>query len=304
MSQKSINIARVRRKDEFYTQYDTIAKEIKYYDLRGKTVYCNCDGPESNFLKFFKDNFENIGLKRLIATGLSDSYNGFVYDSSDSTLTQLSGTGDFASEECTALLDQCDVVITNPPFSKFIPYIQFIIDHNKDFLLIGNILTLTNKNICLGIVKGNIKLGVSIHSGATEFRVPDDYPLFGVNNRIKDGKKYISITGVRWFTSLKNEFEPDELVLNKKYSPQDYPVFDNYDAINIDKVKDIPYDYYGKMGVPITFIDKFCKSQFEIIDVICHYPIIEDKAKYRGKYCTAVNNVHKFRRIIIKRIKQ
>lgn len=179
----------------------------------------------------------------------------------------LHGDGDFRSAECIELLKQADIVVTNPPFSLFREYVAQLIAYNKKFLIIGNQNAITYKEI-FPLIKGNkLWLGCSIHSGDREFGVPDDYPLMAANSRIdENGKKYIRVKGVRWFTNLDYKERHEELILYKRYNPEEYPKYDNYDAINVDKTADIPCDYDGVMGVPITFLDKYNPEQFEIVE--------------------------------------
>lgn len=178
----------------------------------------------------------------------------------------LQGNGDFRSEECIKFLNEADVVVTNPPFSLFREYISQLIAHNKKFVVLGNINAVTYKEVFPLIKENKLWLGASIHSGDREFRVPDDYPLEAAGYRIdKDGTKYIRVKGVRWFTNLDYEERHDNIVLYKKYSPEEYPKYDYYNAINVDKTADIPMDYNGAMGVPITFLDKYNPEQFEIV---------------------------------------
>jgi len=180
--------------------------------------------------------------------------------------TSLKDNGDFRSEECVNLLKEADIVVTNPPFSLFREYVSQLVEYNKKFLIIGNVNSITYKE-CFKIIKDNkMWLGASIHSGDREFRVPDDYPLDAASSRIdSDGYKYIRVKGVRWFTNLDYEERHENLVFYKKYLPEEYPKYDNYDAINVDKTADIPKDYNDLMGVPITFLDKYNPEQFEII---------------------------------------
>jgi len=182
------------------------------------------------------------------------------------TATPLKGNGDFRSEECIELLKMADIVVTNPPFSLFREYISQLMEYDKGFLIIGNINSITYKE-CFKYIKGNkMWLGASIHSGDREFRVPDDYPLNAAGYRVdSEGNKFIRVKGVRWFTNLDYEERHENLVLYKKYTPEEYPKYDNYDAINVDKTNEIPMDYKGAMGVPITFIDKYNPEQFEIV---------------------------------------
>ncbi len=182
------------------------------------------------------------------------------------TATPLKGNGDFRSEECIKLLKEADIVVTNPPFSLLREYIAQLMEYNKKFLIIGNVNAITYKE-CFKLIKDNrMWLGASIHSGDREFRVPDDYPLNAAGCRIdSDGRKYIRVKGVRWFTNLDYEERHENLVLYKKYIPEEYPKYENYDAINVNKTSEIPMNYTGVIGVPITFLDKYNPKQFEII---------------------------------------
>lgn len=181
-------------------------------------------------------------------------------------LTALNGNGDFRSPECIKLLKLADIVVTNPPFSLFREYVAQLVEYNKKFLIIGNVNSITYKE-CFKLIKENrMWLGASIHSGDREFQVPDDYPLNAAGCRIdENGKKYIRVKGVRWFTNLDYKERHEEFTLYKRYSPEDYPKYENYDAINVNKTSEIPADYDGAMGVPITFLDKYNPEQFEII---------------------------------------
>ena len=179
---------------------------------------------------------------------------------------QLKGNGDYASDECLKYLDESDIVVTNPPFSKFRPYLATLIKHNKKFLIIGNVNAITYKEVFPLIKNNQIWLGASIHSGDREFRVPDDYPLKATGSRIdKNGVKYIRVKGVRWFTNLDYKQRHEDLILYKHYLPNEYPKYDNYNGINVDKTADIPMDFNGAMGVPITFLDKYSPEQFKLI---------------------------------------
>jgi len=181
-------------------------------------------------------------------------------------LTLLEGDGDFRSAECVELLKQADIVVTNPPFSLFREYMAQLVEYEKKFIIIGNINAITYKDVFKLIKRNEVWLGQSIHSGDREFRVPDDYPLQAAGYRVgEDGIKYIRVKGVRWFTNLDYSKRHESLTLYKRYTPEEYPTYDNYDAINVDKVAEIPCDYDGAMGVPITFLDKYNPDQFEII---------------------------------------
>ena len=285
---KNLHKAKDSKKDEFYTQLTDIEQEMKHYrsHFKDKVVYCNCDDPRiSNFFHYFSYNFEKLGLKKLITTCYKNQdrdlfscnsaeqaiyleYNGdkngnFV---PDPDLKRLKGDGDFRSKESIELLKQADIVITNPPFSLFREYVFQLIEYDKKFLIIGNVNAITYKEIFKLIKENKVWLGISIHSGDREFGVPYNYPLTAAGYRIdSDGKKFIRVKGVRWFTNLDYKERHEDLILYKKYTPEEYPKYDNYDAINVDKTNEIPVDYEGVMGVPITFLDKYNPEQFEII---------------------------------------
>jgi hypothetical protein len=181
-------------------------------------------------------------------------------------IIKLNGNGDFRSNECIKFLEEADIVVTNPPFSLFREYVAQLVQYGKKFIIIGNINALSYKEIFPFIKDNKLWLGESIHSGDREFRVPDSYPLAAANFRIDNyGYKYIRVKGVRWFTNIDNKNRHEELVLFKNYCQEKYPKYENYDAINVDFTTDIPCDYFGNIGVPITFIDKYNPDQFEII---------------------------------------
>lgn len=294
MANTSLHAAQKAKKDEFYTLYSDIEQEITQYNLeifRDKIVYCNCDDyRKSNFFKFFFDNFEQLGLKKLIATAFCQKSCGLVAEvSRDSKhYGRLKGDGDFRSDECIGYLKQADIVVTNPPFSLFREYVAQLIEYNKKFLIIGNVNAITYKELFPLIKDNKLWLGASIHSGDRKFFVPEDYPLNAAGCGIDaDGRKFIRVKGVRWFTNLDYAKRHEKLVLYKRYygNEEEYPKYDNYDAINVDKTADIPCDYFEKMGVPITYLDKHNPERFTIEDII--------KPRINGKWI--------YRRLIIKR---
>ena len=189
-----------------------------------------------------------------------------LFKSHENELTELYGDGDFRSEECLALLDEADIVVTNPPFSLFREYMAVLMEHEKHFIIIGNVNAITYKEVFPLIMENRLWFGASIHSGDRKFYVPDDYPLNAAGCGIdSDGRRFIRVKGVRWYTNLDYKQRHEEMILVKRYSPETYPQYDNYDAINVDKTSDIPCDYAGVMGVPITFMDKYNPDQFEIV---------------------------------------
>ena len=212
---------------------------------------------------------------KIIITEVDDSNGDGAVDLSDveyliknkkNTLTLLEEDGDFRSKECIELLKESDIVVTNPPFSLFREYVAQLVKYQKDFLIIGNVNAIAYRDFFHLIKENKVWMGASIHSGDREFRVPSSYPLKASGTRIDEhGNKYIRVKGVRWWTNLDYKERHEKLILYKKYTPEEFPKFDNYDAINVDKVSDIPYDYKGLMGVPITFLDKYNPEQFKII---------------------------------------
>lgn len=192
-----------------------------------------------------------------------------LFKSGENELTELNGNGDFRSKECLALLDEADIVVTNPPFSLFREYVAVLMEHQKHFIIIGNVNAITYKEIFPLLRDNQIWIGASIHSGDRKFYVPDDYPLNAAGCGVdEDGRRFIRVKGVRWYTNLDLKQRHEEMILVKRYDSVEYSMFDNYDAINIDKTTDIPCDYAGIMGVPITFMDKYSPDQFEIIGLI------------------------------------
>lgn len=275
-----LHIARASKKDEFYTQITDIEKELSHYKshFRDKVVFCNCDDPEeSNFWRYFSLNFEHLGLKKLIATHYEEDKPSYKLEITvdrnldgkinqfDTVKTPLSQNGDFRSDECVAILKEADIVITNPPFSLFREYVEQLIEHGKRFLIIGNQNAITYKEIFHLIKRNEIWTGVD-NGGTKWFQVPDDYEI-KTESRIKviDSIKYFSMGSIYWFTNIPHSKRNESLILYRKYNEIDYPRYDNFDAINVNKVADIPVDYDGNIGVPITFIDKYNPDQFEIV---------------------------------------
>lgn len=263
--------AKVNKKDEFYTQLIDIEKEMIHYTkhFRNKIVYCNCDNPEiSNFWKYFYDHFKELGLRELYATFYGEGASFHRYDGENVVITQLQGDGDFRSEECIQILEQSDVVVTNPPFSLFREYISQLDSYNKDFLVISNINAITYKEVFPLIQANKVWLGVCFGRGISGFIVPDSYELYGTETMVNEnGDRIISPNNCMWLTSLDNEKRHQPIELVKKYEGNEdaYPFYDNYYGINVNKTQDIPADYMGAMGVPITFLNKYDPEQFEII---------------------------------------
>lgn len=284
---KNLNQAKTNKKDEFYTQLSDIERELKYYKkhFKDKIVYCNCDDPRvSNFFHFFSYNFEKLGLKKLIATCYKnqdmdlfsqnnseqaiyleytgDKNGNNIPDPKEIGIKKLKGDGDFRSKECIELLKQADIVVTNPPFSLFREYVAQLIDYDKKFLIIGSQNSISYKELFKLIQDDKIWFG---YNSVKKFTMPDSYEHNSV--KVEDGIKYAVFGNICWYTNLDIAKRHEDLILYKTYkgNETDYPKYVNYDAIEVSKVKDIPIDYDGEMGVPITFLDKYNPNQFEII---------------------------------------
>ena len=279
----NLHTAKKARNDEFYTMLTDIEKEMRYYKdfFKGKVVYCNCDDArESNFFKYFSLNFEFLGLKKLITTGYKADGKGVVLvyegdkngnrrvDNEEIIVNELNGDGDFRSEECIEYLKQADVVVTNPPFSLFRQYVKQLMDYNKKFIIIGNQNAITYKEIFPYIKNNQLWLGMSMNGSNRWFVAPDSYEVKenAAGYKLDEkGRKMFFVNGVTWFTNIENKRRNEKLDLYKRYSFEDYPKYDNYDAIEVSRVDEIPMDYDGVMGVPITFLFKYNPTQFEII---------------------------------------
>jgi len=285
---RSLHAAKATKQDEFYTQLSDIEKELRHYTkhFKNKTVLCNCDDPKvSNFFHYFSHNFEKLKLKNLITTcykncdadlfskhtaerGIYLEYDGDkndnrVPDPDEIGIHQLKGDGDFRSEECVRLLKQADIVVTNPPFSLFREYVEQLNKYKKKFLIIGNQNAISYKEI-FDLIKGNkIWLG---YTHPVAFVVPDHYEMREVRSwRDENGTNWRSFGNACWFTNLDIAKRHEELVLYKNYLRKEYPRYKNYDAIEVSKYTDIPGDYEGAMGVPVTFLDHYNPDQFEIL---------------------------------------
>ena len=300
MANKQLSQAKKAKEDEFYTQLEDIEAELKHYKkhFEGKTVLCNCDDPRmSHFFYYFVLNFHLLGLKKLITTcyknqdpdlvsvNASEQAVYLVYEGEDIGMPPnpniaglahpLKGDGDFRSEECIEFLKEADIVVTNPPFSLFREYVTQLVDQKKSFIVLGNQNAITYKEIFQYVRNNQLWLGYKF--GDMKFRVPDYYEERPTRFWIdEEGKKWRSLGNICWFTNLDIQKRHEELILYKKYSPEEYPHYDNYDAINVDKTADIPCDYDGAMGVPITYLDKHNPNQFEILDA--NDLIIENRA--------------------------
>lgn len=344
MANRNLTAAKEAKKDEFYTQLADIENELRHYrqHFRGKTILCNCDDPyESNFFKYFANNFNAFGLKKLIATCYNGSpvqgselmldfgdfssepkkvaykvgitevtdVNGdgridladvrYLIQNDRNVLSVLKENGDFRSRECIELLKEADIVVTNPPFSLFREYVAQLIEYGKKFLIIGPYNAITYKEIFPLIKNNQIWLGYGFQAGNAFFRIPNGDGKGYVTGVFDEKTNLVKFRNCTWFTNLDHKKRHEELILYRTYSPEEYPKYDNYDAINVDKTKDIPCDYEGVIGVPITFLDKYCPEQFEIIAQMANTHI--DKFNYGYPFITGER---KYARILIHKLKQ
>ena len=323
MANKNLNAAKEAKKDEFYTQLADIENELKHYrqHFKGKTILCNCDDPyESNFFKYFANNFNAFGLKKLIATCYNGSpvqgselmidfgdfseepkkiaykveitevtdVNGdgridladvrYLIQNDRNVLSVLKENGDFRSRECIELLKEADIVVTNPPFSLFREYVAQLMEYGKKFIIIGHQNAITYKEIFPLIKDNKIWLGYGFKGGAGHFTSPyEDVATAGDHRR-----GMIRVSGVNWFTNLEISKRNEYLILYTTYNPDENPQYEDYNAINVRATNEIPVDYDGTIGVPITFLDKYNPTQFEILD--CREPCIEVEQYKKSSY--------------------
>lgn len=331
MANKLLNDAKKAKKDEFYTQLSDIENELRHYKahFRGKTVLCNCDDPRvSNFFHYFAYQFEALGLKRLITTCYKNQdadlfsrhdrekaiflvYDGDrngnrIPDPEEIGIHPLKGDGDFRSPECVELLRQADIVVTNPPFSLFDQFIGQLIKHEKKFLVIGPKNATHYKDIFSLIKENRLWLGQGFIAGNAYFRIEPSAARAFANGVYDPASGLVKFRNCSWFTNLDIKKRHEALILYKHYTPEEYPTYENFDAIDVGKVSDIPCDWFGMMGVPDTFLDRYNPDQFEIVGLGCG-----DLAKqigvgrnYRGRTDVAfvANGQHKcpYSRIIIR----
>ena len=305
---KNLHAAKKAKNDEFYTQMTDIENELRHYKkhFKGKTIFMNCDDPEeSNFWKYFHLNFEFFGLKKIISTHYLENQKSYMLeyeggndvDTNVGVRTDLEGDGDFRSEESINILKKSDIVVTNPPFSLLRSFIAQLIEYNKDFIIIGNQNAITYKEI-FPLIKEN-KMWLGVNANGMEFEVPNKAPYnekssFRIDK--ETGKAYQKLGNICWFTNLEHYKRNEKLILWKSYNEEDNPKYDNYDAIEVSRVKEIPEDYFGIMGVPITFLNKYNPKQFDILG-------IANSARYIGdiECYTIINGKRKYNRLIIKR---
>lgn len=288
-----MNKAKTAKFDEFYTQISDIDKEVSNYNLNGKTVYCNCDNPDwSNFYIYMKKNFHRLGLSRLLSTFYTDGEAfGTIYDGESEKRFPIRGNGDFRSPDAVALLKEADVVITNPPFSLFRDFIKLMVANRKKFLVLGTVNGFKYAEVLPFVIEN--KMWGGMNSGKMLFRVPDHTPAredIKIINRIK----YIQLNNIQWFTNMDNANRHKYIPLTKTYNPIAYPKYDTYNAIEVSKYKEIPKDYEGVMGVPVTFLSYYNPRQFKILGTLSAGGIYN-----RGK--AVLDGRELYSRILIKR---
>jgi hypothetical protein len=315
MANAPLNAAGKAKNDEFYTQIADIERECSHYaeHFKGKTVFCNCDDPDtSNFWRYFHINFNILGLKKLVSTHFvymdifneGDTYkmeyaggNGGINTDGDYTIgtkTTLKENGDFRSDECIEILKEADIVVTNPPFSLFREYVAQLMEYEKKFLIIGSQNNVSYKEIFPLIKEGKIWLGYGFNGGNAYFKTPF-YREFA-NGVYNPETGLVKFRNIHWFTNLDTRKRHETITLYKKYNKSDYKKYDEYNAIEVSKVADIPIDYDGVMGVPITFLDKYNPEQFEIIGIDRY---VEDNPHYGHRF--KINGKEIYARILIKR---
>ena len=314
-TKESLEKAKKQKNDEFYTRYEDIENEVMKYRkyFRGKIVYLPCDDPankQSEFWSFFVNNFDSFGLKKLIATHYDEcgkaykiwiendtSGDGYI-DDSDALQEDLLGNGDFRSPECVEILNECDIVCTNPPFSMFREFVNWIFTAEKQFLIIGNNNAITYQEVFTHIKNDKMWVGHTANKTCT-FRVGEGYTYDEkLTNQINDGNFYGKVPAITWFTNLPNPNRNEEMVLTKTYSATEYPKYDNYDAINVNRLTDIPKDYYEPMGVPITIVDHYNPNQFELLGLMASTTVTDVNFGY-----PYINGKKKYARVVIKRKK-
>ena len=298
---KTLHKAKKEKNDEFYTQLSDIEYELKNYreHFKDKVIFCNCDDPEySNFWQYFNKNFDFLGVKKLIATHYQEEIPSYMLEmyrdemGVHTDIRTLKGNGDFRSPECIELLKEADIVVTNPPFSLFREYIAQLIGFQKKFIIIGTQNAITYKEIFPLIKDNKLWLGYGFRGGNAYFSIRNQKEYAdGVYDKDTGLVKFRNCC---WFTNLDVSKRHEELILYKSYNPIEYPKYDNYDAINVNKVAEIPIDYDGVMGVPITFLQSYNPEQFEIIKF----------RKGNDEKDLSVNGICPYFRILIRRIRK
>lgn len=322
-SVKYLQKAKSEKNDEFYTILTDIERELRHYKkhFKSKVVLCNCDDPRiSNFFRYFTLNFGPLGLKKLITTCYKNQdadlfsqhksekavyleYSGDknrnkIVDPEEIGILPLKGDGDFRSAECVELLKQADIVVTNPPFSKFREYVAQLVEYEKRFLIVGTWNAIVYKGVFRLIRENKMWIGINSNRNFSGFIVPKHYSLHGTEARVdENGNRIVSTNNTCWFTNMDVAKRHEELPLVKKYNRAEYPKYDNYDAIEVSKTVDIPMDYAGVMGVPVTFLDKYNPQQFEIVG--SNRDVDQDPNRVYGRG-SLLNGIETFKRLFIR----
>jgi len=284
---RNLRQAKLNKNDEFYTQLKDIAEELEYYSthFQGKTVLCDCDEPtSSNFVAYFRQNFQRLGLHCLIATSTTGTlyrYWGRGSEVRNLPPDSLYPSGDFRSAACLSVLkEEADIVVTNPPFSLFRPYMQRLFDYEKKFIILGNQNAATFNSIFKQIQLNKMWFGVK-NGGNKWFKVPEDYSILTKSRqKIVDGVKYFSLSNTVWYTNLDHPNRYKSLPIECSYNKNDYPQYENFDAVEVSSVVKIPKDYTGNMGVPVTFLYKYNPLQFSLVDYL-NRPFLDGRPIYK-----------------------
>ena len=311
-SNENLNKAKAAKNDEFYTRLEDIEKELEHYTehFKGKVVYCNCDDANrSNFFKYFSTNFQKLGLKKLITSGLkidgTEDGTGVVAIQTGDDIDIFDGNGDFRSEECIEFLKEADIVVTNPPFSCFRQYVAQLMQYGKKFLIIGNNNAITYKEIYPYIKEGKLWLGRTLFTGKMPyFKVSDKYPIGNERFEKREDGLYKQVNSVCWFTNLTNTLNKEELRAIRTYNPTEYPKYDNTDAIEVGRMENFPMDYDGVCGIPITGLKYLWDDgtiHIEIHGVSNQFRIVKFRKGDDGKDLS-VNGKCPYFRILIQKI--
>lgn len=302
----AMNKAKAAKVDEFYTLLPDIESELQHYArfFEGKVIYCCCDNPsQSSFCKFFRDNYSNLKIARLICSWIPQ--NEFKtqwaeYDSLSKEFVyhQIPGSsGSYDSPESIELLNIADVVVTNPPFSKALNFIELLMAKGKKFVIVCNRNTITTKKIFPLLLSGKVRIGYGFKGNTANFQIPPSLYGHYSNDVVRNEENIVRFRNVTWLTNLEIEVPSHKIQLKRKYSPSKYKKYDQYDAINVDKLSDIPFDYGGVMGVPITILDKFDYKTFELLGLDRLMPLNRSGRRF------TIKGKEKYARVLIQKRK-
>ena len=283
MSHDHLSNAKRAKNDEYYTRPSDVELELAHYtaSFEGKVVYCNCDDQTSAFKDYYVDNFKELGLQGLFCSGIAGEL--FEYDGDKTTVSKIDG--DFRSNDSTAIMQQSDIVVTNPPYSLFRPFFTQLLEHEKDFLILGNKNAVSCQSVFPAIKEGVVRLG---YTAPDYFQTPKG--------------ELANLTGLsRWFTTLPT---PGKNYPNftASISDREYQQFDLYPALNVDRTCEIPTDYDGLLGVPISALDKLDQEKFELVDLIARYAVIDSSYDTPGHQLTEINGEPRYSRLIVRKL--